>query len=210
MYAICLSLNVISFYLDDLSKLEWIVYSLCIGTVVLVLGLSYLGLKYRKLKRTTKASVSDGAKIQHENEIQEESYNIYDEIDDNQITETAFTVVGKNIVTNTNRIENREHNEWETGSTENRPVDSDGYLIPCNSVQDILKEDDYSHNDSSMGSSSGSDFQFDRSCNANFLNPYHILNSNRQKSVHNYETIVTVNAVDSSLTFDNKRDAQVE
>ncbi|VDI03936.1 Hypothetical predicted protein [Mytilus galloprovincialis] len=126
---------------DNLSKREWIVYSLCIGTVILLFGLSHLVRRYRKLKCSTQTSFTADVEIQHENKIERESQSIYDEIDDTLITENAVKVIGINISPKTNSLETPGQKGHETDHSESESGDKDGYLLPCISAYDSIKDD---------------------------------------------------------------------
>lgn len=125
------------FHLDNLSKREWIVYSLCIGTVILLFGLSHLVRKYRKLKCSTQTSFTADVEIQHENKIERESQSIYDEIDDILITENAVKVISPK----TDSLETPGQKGHETDHSESESGDKDGYLLPCISAYDSIKDD---------------------------------------------------------------------
>ncbi|VDI30696.1 Hypothetical predicted protein [Mytilus galloprovincialis] len=192
---------------DNLSNRDLTVSSLSIGTVILLLGISHLVRKYRKLKRTTQTSDSHDVEIQHENEIEEESQSVYDEIDETLVIENAIRVpVVSNIsLSNTNTLETQGHHGSLTEKSRSESGDSDGYLFPCISTLDITNDDICSHSDSD--SSDTADFKFEQTYEEDYLNPYHTLNQDdRPISLHNYEkTSVQAHSLEVPSTFYDKK-----
>lgn len=151
--------------------------------------------KYITSNCTTKANIKYDVDIQNENE--EESRNFYDEIDDTQILEEIEPVVVNTILPNANTIATHEHNGNATDHQGSESRANEGIFQYCNAEQGSIKDDHHSPNGSSTQSTSDSDYQIDRSCDADYLNPYHTLDYIRQTLMHDYETNVTIHAVDS-------------